>query len=549
MNVLDRFIGVLSPERALQRARARTTLTKFESLGPASPSGDFNSASRTKRSLRSWLPRLFSAASQADGKTTNSLSPREVVMARARDLVRNSPLAAGALDTLCASAVGTGLTLQSHIDYTTLKMEEEKAREWQRITETQFAAWAESQDCDVTRTLNFYGVQELALRSSRENGDVFFLMPMRPPRPDNDLGLTVQLVEADRVATPPKTVVQDLTGIIGGIEIDTYGAPKTYWVSNDASGDSPNRKFTPYSAFDRKGRRQFFHVMRVKRIGQRRGMSYFAPVLDFFKTLGDYSDAELQAALIASFFTVFVSSKSGATLPPMDFQTEGTGGGAGADTDDDEIKMGAGAVVELPGDTTVNTANPGRPNAGFDPFVQAILRQIGVGLQIPYEVLVKHFTSSYSAARASMLDAWRFFSMEREFLGTYFCQPIYERWLDFMVAKGKITAPGYFDSPEIRRAYRACAWVGDGPGSLDPVKEVAAAEKRLTLGISDLDEECIAYSGQTYTEKHPRIAKIAELRREAGLLVAGGEPPVIAVGEPIDTEDPEDTKDTEDPKK
>jgi len=551
MNLMDRIVAGVSPTAGLRRLQARAALDKISALGAGQQSMDWTSGSKTKRSLKSWLPKLFSAATQNDGVTPGmqGMSPREITMARARDLVRNNPLASGALDTLVNNAVGTGLTLQSRVDWETLKITEEAALEWQRSTESKFAAWAESPDCDVARTLTFYQQQPLALRTARESGDAFFVLPVRPKRPENALGLCVQLIEADRVATPPRSQfgalgIAPTAGVIGGVETDTWGAPTRYWVTDDALMDNPNRKFEGYAAFDRKGRRQFFHLMRVKRPGQRRGMSYFAPVLDFFKTLGEYSDAELQAAVISAFFTVFVTSKTGATLPPLDWDTEGTGGGGGADTED-EIKLGAGAVVELPGDTTVSTANPGRPNEKFDPFVQAILRQIGVGLSIPFEVLIKHFTSSYSAARAALLDAWKFFDQEREWLGVTFCQPIYERWLDFMIANGQIEAPGYFDDASVRRSYRSAQWVGDGPGSLDPKKEIDAAEVRLRLGVTDLDEECLAFTGQTYMEKHSRIVKISQLRAEAGLLVTGGIPPAPVATDPADATDGEDTTDAQ----
>jgi lambda family phage portal protein len=547
MNIIDRLVAGVSPTAGLKRAQARAAMN---AIGAMASNGDWNSASRTKRSVKSWLPKLLSAATQNDGlhQTGQGQSPREITMARARDLVRNNPLASGALDTLVMNAVGKGLTLQSRVDWETLKIAEEAALEWQRNTESKYSAWAESPDCDVARTLTFHQQQSLALRTARESGDAFFVLPVRPARPENKIGLCIQLIEADRVATPPKGQfaalgISPTTGVIGGIETDSWGAPQRYWVTEDALMDNPNRKFTPYNAFDRKGRRQFFHLMRVKRPGQRRGMSYFAPVLDFFKTLGDYSDAELQAAVISAFFTVFVSSKTGAALPALDWASEGTGGGGGADTDGDEIKMGPGAVVEMPGDTTISTANPGRPNEKFDPFVQAILRQIGVGLSMPFEVLIKHFTSSYSAARAALLDAWKFFDQEREWLGVSFCQPVYERWLDFMVANGEIDAPGYFDTAEVRRSYRAAAWVGDGPGSLDPKKEIDAAEVRLRLGVTDLDEECLAFTGQTYMEKHSRIVKISQLRAEAGLLVTGGIPPAPLATDPADATDGEDTTD------
>ena len=56
-------------------------------------------------------------------------------------------------------------------------------------------------------------------------------------------------------------------------------------------------------------------------------------------------------------------------------------------------------VNMLPGEK-VESPGPGRPSKQFDPFFQAILKQIGPSIGLPYEVLIQHFSSSYSAARA-----------------------------------------------------------------------------------------------------------------------------------------------------
>jgi capsid protein len=45
--------------------------------------------------------------------------------------------------------------------------------------------------------------------------------------------------------------------------------------------------------------------------------------------------------------------------------------------------------------------DPKRPNTALDGFVQAVFQQIGIALGLPFEILVKHFTASYSAARFS----------------------------------------------------------------------------------------------------------------------------------------------------
>jgi capsid protein len=161
--------------------------------------------------------------------------------------------------------------------------------------------------------------------------------------------------------------------------------------------------------------------------------------------------------------------------------------------------------------------NPGCPNDKFDPFVMAVLRQIGVSLELPFEVLIKHFESSYSAARAALLDAWKFFKCRREFIATHLCQPIYENWLAYEIANGAISAPGYFASRKIAAAYNGSVWIGDGPGSIDPLKEVQAAGERIDLGISTKQAESIAYDGIPWEAKLKQRAKETREEKAAGL--------------------------------
>ncbi|MGZ7263521.1 phage portal protein, partial [Streptococcus pyogenes] len=69
-----------------------------------------------------------------------------------------------------------------------------------------------------------------------------------------------------------------------------------------------------------------------------------------------------------------------------------------------DLRLGDGLVMELDEGESIETANPGRPNAQFDPFVMAMWKMIGGALGVPFEILVKHFTASYSASRAALLQ-------------------------------------------------------------------------------------------------------------------------------------------------
>src|SRR5690606_19417135 len=87
---------------------------------------------------------------------------------------------------------------------------------------------------------------------------------------------------------------------------------------------------------------------------------------------------------------------------------------AGEELDEQgNIALGNGAVVDLAPGEKANAANPSRPNANFDPFFVAVVKQIGAALELPLDELMLHYQASYSAARAAMLQAWRFYTARR----------------------------------------------------------------------------------------------------------------------------------------
>src|SRR6185369_8039559 len=163
-----------------------------------------------------------------------------------------------------------------------------------------------------------------------------------------------------------------------------------------------------------------------------------------------------------------------------------------------DIRLGSGNIVDLGPGEEVEFADPKSPNSNFDPFFLAIVRQIGVGLEIPFEILIKHYTASYSAARAAMLDAWKFFLSRRTWLADNFCQPIYEVWLAEAVALGRIHAPGFFADALIRKAYCGSLWNGPGRGMINEKEESLAMEKRIELGVTTAEEETQAYNGTSW---------------------------------------------------
>jgi capsid protein len=169
--------------------------------------------------------------------------------------------------------------------------------------------------------------------------------------------------------------------------------------------------------------------------------------------------------------------------------------------------LGPGAIVDLPPGEKATFANPQRPNAQFDPFFVAMVKQIGAALEIPGDELLMTYAGSYTAARAAMLQAWRFYIMRRESLATQLCQPVYSLLIDEEVASGRLTLPGYAD-PRLRCAWLNCMWIGPARGAMDEEKEARAAKLRIEIGVSNEARECQQMSGES------RRAIYAEQLRE-----------------------------------
>lgn len=508
-NLVDRVVRYFNPIKAHARLTAR-----LQSGMVGAMLGGYVGTSRSDRALSGWRTAVGSP-------DTDILTDLQTLRDRSRWLARNSPLGGGAINTTVTNVVGGGLKLQARIDRTVLKMSEEQADAWEALVEREFSLFAKH--CDAMRVLQFGRLQEVAFRSALESGDVFAVLPYIA-KPISPYGLSVQLIEADRVTNPDNK--QDAKEIAGGVERDQYGAPIAYYIQNTHPGEifamGARTEWTKVRAYgDASGRRQVIHLLKVIRPGQVRGVPFLAPVIRELKQISRYTDAELMAAVISGMLTVFVKSDSGGDSPlsPMS-PTEETGAAAG----DADIKLGNGAVVGLAPGEDITTVNPSRPNANFDPFFEAIVKQIGLSLEIPKEVLLKHFTASYSAARAALLEAWKFFRNRREWLAESFCQPIYEAFLEEAIANDRIPAPGYFSDPIIREAYCRAEWIGPAKGMINEKDEVEAAGLRIQYRLSTLDRETSELTGGDWETNIRQQQKEQRMLAEAGLSVSDSNP-------------------------
>ena len=449
---------------------------------------------------------------------------------RARMLYMAAPIATSAIKTNRTNVIGVGLKLQSRIDREALGMDQEAADLWQAKTEREFALWANRKAaCDATGVNNFYAMQQLALASWLVSGDVFAVIKQYDPTPTTPYSLRIHLVEADRVATPTAagimTPLLATTGkaangntIYDGVEVNPNGMIEAYHLRSTYPLElgTASTKWTRVKAYgDRTGLPNILQVMDSERPDQYRGVSYLAQVIEPLLQLRRYTESELTAAIVESFFTAFVKTEAGASDNPFN---EVGSSLPEVSRDPNEYEMGPGQInIMEPGEDVV-FADPKRPASGFDLFLRAICEQVGAALEIPADLLLKSFNSSYSASRAALLEAWKAFKMRREWFVADFCAPIYEVWMAEAVARGRIDAPGFFTDPAIRAAYLGAEWIGPSQGQLDPVKEITAEILAVGEGFSTREQSTIRLNGGQWD------ANVDQLARENAKLAEANAP-------------------------
>jgi len=512
-NLINNALAAIAPKAALERELASQRYKALANLTGSETR--WRGASRTLRSLRGWIPGLGS------GKSDLPEGEKRTLAARSRDAFRNQPIARAAIMRSRTAIVGTGLRPSASVDWKTLGISEEQGKELNRTIDRHWRLYAnDPRECDAEATLNAYQLQSLALVSSMLAGDCFGLTPFKK-RPGCIFGTKLQLIDGARVSNPDHQA--DTDTLINGIQLDALGGPVIYHIASSHPSDPPSAgnltTWKPVRVFgQRTGVRRALHIWNDKAdIGAVRGAPFLAPILEPLAKLEQYSQAELTAAVVAGMFTVFIERDSESHEDPNDPLEElESGEDENVPLEEGEIALGNGAVVGLDAGEKANTANPGRPNANYEGFFFAIIKEIGAALEIPAEELLLYYSSSYSAARAAMLQAWRFYTTRRQWLVTQLADPWRAIWFDELVASGKIPVTGYTD-PIRRAAYQRVTWTGPARGAIDELKEAKAAREMIAGRLSNRRIETQRMLGEDWDVVAEGLADEEEFLRDKGI--------------------------------
>ena len=491
---IDSVVSAVSPVAALRRQAARKALARsYQGAEPSRVSSNRNPKNNP-----------------ADQELLGPFGA-DKLRAWARLLVRDNAYAWGVVDTIVSSVVGGGIQAQS-------TFETPEGDDLEDINDKRDKAWSDwSEVADINGRLTLEEIQVLALREMVEAGEVLIRIVNLPSTEyrgiTRPIPLALEVIEADRLATDYDTYTMGIdrsngTRIIRGIKVDELGKPLSYLIYDD----HPNQPYAVSRTPKEIPAREILHLFLQQRVGQTRGVTWFAPALASIRDLGTYLDNELQASAIASCFTAAIKTET-----PMGNLIDPDGGTGQDKAGNRERYLEPGLIFDLNVNESVEVINPTRPNTAAGEWTKLILRGIAVGTGLSYEVVARDYSqTSYSSSRTSQLEDRRRFRIIQKYMIRHLLQPVWDAFCDSAAISGVDGFPKSADLLEDRRRFAPVEWQTPEWEWVDPQVEQVTSEMAIN-SFSDTYANVLGSRGLSYRSVFYQRAKENRLLAKLGL--------------------------------
>lgn len=453
--------------------------------------------------IAAWQPRLVSA-------DATILRDSAMIRARARDLVRNDPIAKNAVRMNRDAVSGSGLKLALRIDWRTLGMKSlEEAAAWQDHVTREWEAYAESSEfqADARREMTFSQMFALIDQADYVDGESLSVIEMK-----DGFGLyrtCLNIIDIDRLCNPWGTI--ETSRFRGGIERDLHGAPLAYHIRNGHPSDvGLNVEAFTSQRVPREtewGRPIVNHTFDRTRPEQSRGVSEFASIISTMWMLQQYNSTELTSAITQAAFAAVIQTEldwSSAVQVLGASALKNSGGNPISAYAYAHMEQSAeyhkargitwqGSQIPVLGpNEKLDVVRPSHPNSNFEAFENAFVRKLAAGLGVEAHELGKNYREvNYSAARAALLAVWRTYKARRNRLITQFAMRFFGAWLEEAVAIGSVMLPDGVDDFLVARPYLLKGtFVAWGKPMIDPMKERQAQALGMQMGVETMEDVC-----------------------------------------------------------
>ncbi len=438
---------------------------------------------------------------------------------KSEQLYNENPYAASIVNRIVTKTVNAGYGLRSTPIKKVLNfLPENFLKEFKETSEALFWLWSEDRRLvSIQEDKTFGEIQSLAMKSSLIFGDCLCINYY-----NKATGLpVVELIEGKHIRSPYLS-----RNIIDGIEYNPKGQIEAYHVAevNVITGEE---KFKRVLAKDRSGKvRAWLVKSGNSRVNNARGIPLLAVVLQNLNDVGRYLDSEQRAALVNSY--VAVVHQKDADMPDNVERFLAAGTDHTVTVQEDTVtkdlnfkKINPGFfATNLERGESIKSFDTSRPNVNFGTFTDIVTKPMFYVHGIPPEVLKMEYNSNYSASRAAIIDFETTVREKNYYFNGSLSAPIYHNWLDMMILKGEIKAPGYIEAINnvgkwpIVGAYRSHIWRGLPKINIDGFKQAKENEINVRMGLTTCEQIADEQFGTDYLTNMEQRRVEAKLEKE-----------------------------------
>lgn len=427
----------------------------------------------------------------------------------ARNLEQNHDIVRGALRTLVNNVVGpTGIGIEPQ----PRKKDGSIHTEYAKALRDAWRDWTLTPE--VTHRHHWAKVQRMMAKTWFRDGEAFS-QSITGSLTYLDHGTRVpyslEMFEPDLV---PMDYTELTKGIRQGIQRNAWGRPTGYWVWKNFPVDIGTTSLTRSNDLKFIPAENMLQLATLDRIGQMRGVSEFASVIERFTDIKDIEESERIAAKIASNLTGYVKRNS-----PDGYSAENpsfTGTDANGNPNPREISFSAGTIIDtLAVGEEIGLIDSNRPNPNVVEFRYGQLRAAACGIGISNSSLSKNYDGTYSAQRQELVEQWiNYAVLTDEFVGQ-FVQPVWQQFVKAAHLSGVVRMPSDLE----QYSEDDCLYVGQSMPWIDPLKEASAWHQLVQDGFAS-EVEVIRKRGGNPRDVLEQIAAFRKESKEKEMVFA-----------------------------
>lgn len=481
---IDSVIGFFSPQLALKRKAYKIALRAAEAYENVP----------TWRNSAGWYP--------TDGNAENLNSPnRDLARRKARHLERNSEIVNSILNAFERNVVGKGFNLQVRTE----------DQDWNNLLEELWSEFSRPGNCDVSGKFSLNEILRMIVRRRLVDGGILAIKII-----DSNMKIPyqIQLAEVDELQGPAALRSPQGNAIVGGIEVSDCGKPLAYYLRKNS--------FENYVQLEpeRIEAKRVYFLADHSRPSEVREMTPLARTLDKIHDLDEFFEAVAFKQKINAAIAVWITTAKDAAPPVGNSLVVGGVDSVGKNVGKKRIVPGS--VNELKPGQDVKTLVPSGQSSELADYNLATLRQISAGHGLSYEMVSRDVSQvNYSSARQNLLEDWKVFEQEQQFLKEHFLDFVFEDVVSSAILSGRIPADKVpRDFYKNTAKYLKHEFIGQGLPWIDPYKEALANKIMLETGQTNL-KEIFAKKGKDWEEELEQATNEAVQKLAAGIQQEG----------------------------